>query len=409
MPMNRRSFLQATAALAASSTLGPRFARGDDATPAAPASAGDPTTFPNVKFPEKGEMRLLTERPPQLEMLPSGFLKDITPNDEFFVRWHLAAIPTSVDTNTFKLTVGGHVDAPLSLTLDQLRKEFEPVSFLAVNQCSGNSRSFYSPRVFGGQWGNGAMGNAKWTGVRIKDLLAKAKVKSGAVDVTFKGLDRAPIPTIQDFQKSLTVEKANDPDVIVAYAMNDADMPLLNGFPLRLIVPGWYGTYWVKSLAEIKVTNKPFEGFWMAKAYRVPKNSPDLQESPDHLAKETVPISTMTLRSIFASPEQHARLKMPASGSGIEVQGLALDSGKGITKVEVSLDDGKTWAEARLDKDLGKYSWRRFRFTWQPPQPGQYTLRCRASNAAGEQQTTQQWNRSGYGRNVIESLDVTVG
>jgi DMSO/TMAO reductase YedYZ molybdopterin-dependent catalytic subunit len=406
--MNRRSFLQAAAALAASSTLGPRFARADDATPAAPASAGDPTTFPNVKFADKAEMRLLTDRPPQLEMLPSGLLKDVTPNDEFFVRWHLAAIPTSVDPKSFKLTVGGHVESPLSFSIDQLKKDFEPVSYYAVNQCSGNSRSFFSPRVYGGQWGNGAMGNAKWTGLRLKDLLAKAKVKSGAVDVTFMGLDRAPIPTIQPFEKSLTVEKAGDPDVIVAYAMNDADLPMLNGYPLRLIVPGWYGTYWVKCLNEIKVTNKPFEGFWMAKAYRIPKNSPDMQESPDNLAKETVPISTMTLRSLFASPEPNARLKMPASGSAIEVQGLALDSGKGITKVDVSVDDGKTWAEARLDKDLGKYAWRRFRFAWQPPKPGQYTLKCRASNAAGEQQTTQQWNRSGYGRNVIESLEVTV-
>jgi DMSO/TMAO reductase YedYZ molybdopterin-dependent catalytic subunit len=366
--MNRRNFLQTAAAFAASTTLMSRFSWAD-----APADAGDPMTFPRMKFPEKAEMIMLTDRPPQLEMPPSGFLKDITPNDEFFVRFHLATIPTSVDLNSFKLTVAGHVDTPLNFSVDDLRKQFEPVSYVAVGQCSGNSRSFFSPRVLGGQWANGAVGNAKWTGVRLKDILEKAKLKAGAVDVTFQGLDRAPIPTVANFVKSLPVDKTNDPDIIVAYAMNDADMPLLNGFPLRLIVPGWYMTYWVKSLNEIKVTPKKFEGFWMAKAYRVPKN-PDCQESPDNLAKETVPITTHTCRSLFVTPSKNEKISMASTTNGFDVQGLAMDSGKGMKKVEVSTDGGKTWADARLDKDLGKYSWRRWHYTWQPAKPGQYTL-----------------------------------
>lgn len=400
--MNRRNFLQTAAAFAASSTLLPRFAWAD-----APADAGDPTTFPRLKFPEKAEMIMLTDRPPQLEMLPSGFLKDITPNDEFFVRWHLATIPTSVDLNSFKLTVGGHVDSPLSFSVEDLKKQFEPVSYVAVGQCSGNSRSFFSPRVPGGQWANGAVGNAKWTGVRLKDILEKAKVKEGAVDVTFQGLDRAPIPTVPNFVKSLPMDKTNDPDVIVAYSMNDADMPLLNGFPIRLVVPGWYMTYWVKSLNEIRVMPKKYDGFWMAKGYRVPKN-PECEESPDNLAKDTVPITTHTCRSLFVTPANNAKIEMSQTTNGYEVQGLAMDSGKGMKKVEVSTDGGKTWADARLDKDLGKYSWRRWRYTWQPAKPGQYTLQCRATNEAGETQVTSQWNRSGYARNVIESLEVTV-
>src|SRR5207237_4945745 len=151
------------------------------------------------------------------------------------------------------LELGGHVDRPLSLSVDALKKQFPPVSVIAVAQCAGNSRSLFEPRVTGGQWGNGGVGNAKWTGVRLRDLLAKAGVKAGAVDVSFAGLDEAPLPDTPKFVKSLEFAHANDGEVMVAYAMNDAALPMLNGFPLRLIVPGWYGTYWVKSLSKIAV------------------------------------------------------------------------------------------------------------------------------------------------------------
>jgi DMSO/TMAO reductase YedYZ molybdopterin-dependent catalytic subunit len=248
------------------------------------------------------------------------------------------------------------------------------------------------------------MGNAKWTGVRLKDLLAKAKVKAGAVEVSFGGLDQSPLPTVAPFVKSLQLDHANGGDVIVAYEMNGRPLPMLNGFPLRLIVPGWYATYWVKALDEITVLDKPFDGFWVAKAYRVPP-TPNFQESPTNLAKETVPIGPMTTRSLFVSPEPGGRVNAEAE---FEVQGLALDGGKGIKQVEVSADGGRTWAAAKLDPEIGKYSWRRWRFAWRP-RPGRHVLQARATNAAGETQTTAQWNRSGYARNVIESVEVTVG
>jgi DMSO/TMAO reductase YedYZ molybdopterin-dependent catalytic subunit len=355
-----------------------------------------------AKFPEKADMILLTDRPPQLETPLRYFRQDLTPNDAFFVRWHLGIVPTTIDPATFRLSLGGHVEQSLSLSVDELKKNFEPISYVAVAQCSGNSRSLYEPRVLGGQWGNGAVGNAKWTGVRLKDLLAKAKVKAGAVDVSFNGLDMGPMPTVPDFVKSLSFDHANDGEVMVAYAMNDEALPMLNGYPLRLIVPGWYATYWVKSLAEINVLPTKFKGFWMDKAYRVP-NNPNAQESPTDLAKETVPISTMTVRSLIVLPEPNAKVK---AGQPYELQGVAMDGGKGIAKVEVSTDGGKTWGEAKLDKDLGKYSWRRWRLAW-TPQAGQHRVMARATNAAGETQTQQQWNRSGYARNVVESVDVT--
>jgi DMSO/TMAO reductase YedYZ molybdopterin-dependent catalytic subunit len=221
-----------------------------------------------VRFPEKTDLILLTDRPPQLETPLSYFHEDLTPNEAFFVRWHLANIPTKVSPDTFELSVSGHVDNELSLSLDDLHKQFEPVSVVAVNQCSGNSRKFFSPRVPGGQWGNGAMGNARWTGVRLSDLLKKAAVKAGAVEVSFAGLDRPPQPSVPSFVKSLAFDRANDGEVLVAYEMNGKPLPMLNGYPLRLVVPGWFATYWVKSLSEITVLKEKFHGFWMDKAYR---------------------------------------------------------------------------------------------------------------------------------------------
>ena len=363
-----------------------------------------------VSFPEKSDLILQSDRPPNLESPLRVFRDDITSNENFYVRWHLAILPTKVDTATFRLTIGGHVDQPLSLSVDDLKKNFESVSVVAVNQCSGNSRSKYEPRMPGVQWGNGAMGNAKWTGVRLRDLLAKTRVKPGAVEVSFDGLDGPTLPAAPgfagtpDFIKSLPFARANDGEVMVAYEMNGQPLPMLNGFPLRLIVPGWYATYWVKALNQIEVLDKPFTGFWMAKAYRVP-NTPDFQEAPKALAKDTVPIHRMTVRSLFVRPEPNE--KVPA-GAEYDVQGLAIDGGSGMKKVEISLDGGQSWTDARLDPELGKYSWRRWRFAWKPA-PGKHQLRVRATNTAGETQTKTQWNRSGYARNVIESIEVNVG
>jgi DMSO/TMAO reductase YedYZ molybdopterin-dependent catalytic subunit len=409
--IRRREFLRlvggAAAAAAAAGAAGlPNFASAVEAAATAGAAAAGPTL---TRLPEKVPMILLTDRPVNAETPLKYYREDLTPNEAFYVRWHLGILPTRVDVAAYQMSVGGHVDKPLKLTLDELKKDFEPVSVVAVNQCSGNSRSFYEPRVPGVQWSNKACGNAKWTGVRLKDLLAKAGVKAGAVDVSFGGMDGPVLPHAgnfagtPDFEKALAFDRANDGEVIVAYAMNDKPLPMLNGFPVRLIVPGWYATYWVKALDEITVLDKKYEGFWVAKAYRIP-NTPDAQESPKDLAKDTVPISAMSCRSLFVAPEPGEAVK---AGAEYEVQGLAFDSGKGITKVELSADGGKTWTETKLDPEIGKFSWRRWRHAWKPA-AGTHKLMVKATNAAGQTQTTHQWNRSGYARNVIESLEVTV-
>ncbi len=391
--LTRRGFLRVLGAAGSGTLLAPML-RAADSRP------GDQL----VRFPEKTELILRTDRPPQLETPLKYFREDLTPNEAFYVRWHLEGIPTSVNLDTFRLQVSGHVERPLSLSLADLRGRFEAVSLIAVNQCSGNSRSFFEPRVPGGQWKNGAMGNARWTGVRLRDLLDRAGVKRGAVQVAFSGLDRAAMPGTPNFVKALDVDHARDREVMVARQMNGAELPMLNGFPLRLVVPGWYATYWVKALNHIQVLPEKFQGFWMDKAYRIP-TSPGGNESPDHVAAETTPINRMSLRSLFVRPEPGEQI---AARAPFEIQGLAFDSGSGIQRVDVSTDNGGTWQAARLDPDLGKYSWRRWRFRWNPPASGKYQLSVRAFNRAGQQQSTNLWNRGGYMRNVIERIEVEV-
>src|SRR5579859_3025628 len=296
---DRREFLQGlgAASISAASFLLPSSlsGRGIDNDP---ILAGRPL----VRYPEKTDLILLTSRPPQLET-PMRYLGSvITPNEAFYVRYHIPP-PTSVDLNTWRLKIAGNVREPLSFSMDDLSGKFSSRRVLAVNQCSGNSRGRFSPRVFGGQWGDGAMGNAAWTGVPLRDILDRAGLKDGSLQVTFNGLDEPALPTTPDFVKSLTVDHIlNEPDILVAYEMNDKPLPMLNGFPARLVVPGWYATYWMKALSEITVVDRPYAGFWMAPGYRIP-NNPTASESPDALAAQTVPINRMNVRSFFVRPE----------------------------------------------------------------------------------------------------------
>ena len=394
--LNRREFMRAVGVAGGGTLMVPLLGRAE-------SSSGLPGEQ-LVRFPEKTDLILRTDRPPQLETPLSYFQQDFTPNEAFYVRWHLEGIPTTVNLDTFRLEISGAVEKPLSLSLADLRGRFEAVSLVAVNQCSGNSRSFFEPRVPGGQWKNGALGNARWTGVRLRELLDRAGVKAGAVEVAFSGLDRAAIAATPNFAKALTLDHAREGEVMVAYEMNGADLPMLNGFPLRLVVPGWYATYWVKALNQIRVLPEKFQGFWMDKAYRIP-TAPDGNESPEHPATETTPINRLSLRSLFVRPEPGEQI--PAR-QPFEIQGLAFDSGRGIERVEVSTHHGDAWQAARLDPELGQYAWRRWRLRWNPPARGKYQLQVRAFNRAGERQTTRLWNRGGYLRNVIEQTEVEV-
>ncbi|MEO6288791.1 MAG: molybdopterin-dependent oxidoreductase [Ginsengibacter sp.] len=354
-----------------------------------------------IKADGKDSLLLLTDRPPNLETPLKYFLQDYTPNSVFFVRWHLAGLPASVNTDTFRLRIGGNVTKELALSIDDLKTKFTPFTITALCQCAGNSRSFFDPRVPGGQWKNGAMGNAKWTGVKLKDILLMAGAKNDSKEVSFNGLDVPPMATTPDFIKSLQFNHADDGEVMIAYEMNGEPLPVLNGYPLKLVVPGWYATYWVGMLSIIQLHSTPFEGFWMKKAYLVPKDEPNGNESPGAISTDVEPISKMNVRSLFVSPEPN---EVIAVGRQTDIQGLAFDAGDGITKVELSADSGSTWQLANLDADLGKYSWRRWHFAFTPSQKGINNLQVKATNAKGETQPIHQWNHSGYMRNEIETL-----
>jgi sulfite dehydrogenase (cytochrome) subunit A len=399
MSSSRRSFLAASGAAVLGGAL------------AAPASAeqivrgafanGD---RPLIAFPQKRPLMVLTPRPPQLETPFAVFDQGVfTPNDAFFVRWHLSDIPTTIDAATHRIRVGGAVGKPLSLSMAELQR-MPAVEIAAVNQCSGNSRGFFEPRPAGGQWQDGAMGNALWRGVRLKDLLDRAGLAADAKYVQFNGLDKPTLPGTPDFRKSLDVDVARGDDVIVAYAMNGKPLPLLNGFPVRLVVPGWYSTYWVKMLSDITVLDHVDDQFWMKTAYRIP-DTPNHSVAPSDSGFATIPINRMVVRSFVTNISDGASLKPGRTA----VRGIAFDGGSGVKSVEISADGGTTWTAAALENDYGKYSFRRWNAVVNLDAGKRYVLACRAFGNDGAAQTaTPIWNPGGYMRNVIQQYKVTV-
>jgi hypothetical protein len=295
------------------------------------------------------------------------------------------------------------VNTPIELTLAEIKHMADPVDIVAVNQCSGNSRGYFEPRVNGGQLSNGAMGNAKWTGVPLKTVLDKAGVKSGSVQVSFNGMDMPPVGDGPDFVKALNLDHAMDGEVMLAWQMNGEDLPMLNGYPLRLIVPGYYGTYWVKHVSDIFVTDKVFDGFWMSAAYRIPDNECACVQ-PGTAPAKTVPINRFNVRSFITNFKGGEKLKV---GHEVVVRGIAFDGGAGISEVAFSDDGGATWRVARLGKDLGRYSFREWAVAFKPGTRGEHKLMVRAKNRQGQTQPmTALWNGPGYMRNVVESTRI---
>lgn len=412
--LSRRDLLQALGLTGAALALG-GVARADEAMPPFTGPGANPhwgSVGPYVALPGKVPMIQLTDRPVQLETPRAWFLSPITPNAAFFVRWHLDAHPTSVDLSRWRLRVVGHVERPLELTLADLLARDDRQEVVAVNQCSGNSRSRFQPRVPGGQWGNGAMGCARWTGVPLRALLADAGLKPGAVQVQLEGLDRGQGPPELGsgrYLKSLDLEGDAFERALVCFGMNGEPLPLLHGFPVRLVVPGAFSTYWVKSLADVRVLDHADDGFWMAKAYRVPKTARG-STTPEDMKAGTVstePISTMPVRSFIVTPDGGQKLPV---GLPVTARGIAFSGRGAVTRVEVSTDGGATWGSASLGEDLGPFAFRTWSFSWAPTSPGRTTLAVRATDASGAVQTDEPvWNPGGYLWNVIERQEVVVG
>ena len=365
-----------------------------------------------VTEPQKAPLLLLTDRPVQLETPRHYFLSAFTPNEAFYVRWHLDRIPNLVDLKTWRLRVEGNVSTPLSLGLSQLMNKFPAESVSAVSQCAGNSRSRFQPRLPGGQWGNGAMGNALWTGARLRDVLGAAGIKSGSVQAQFQGLDFGQGPEglgSKQFLKSLDLDSPAVNDCLIAYAMNGEPLPMLNGFPVRLVVPGYFATYWMKSLSFIRVLDKADDNFWMKTAYRIP-DAPRGSTTPQEVSAgtvKTIPINRMPVRSFLISPD--AARKIPA-GMTVNLKGIAFSGYARINRVEISLDNLQSWQAAQLGDDHGPYSFRTWQFAWKSATPGRYTVAIRATDEKANTQLDEAvWNPGGYLWNRIERQEFTVG
>jgi len=400
--MKRREFLKKAVVITGSATIGLDAVEvGETVHPI------DSRKVSPIAFPEKRPLIMFSDRPPLLETPREVFTSALTPNDLFFVRWHMPVIPTHIEPSTYKIKINGEVEKEITLSLDSLKKDFKQVELTAVLQCGGNSRSAFKPTTNGIQWGAGAVGCARWKGVKLSDVLAKAGVKNGATYIGFNGKDSAVYSETSNFVREMKLEDLND-NVILAYEMNGEDLPYLNGYPLRLILPGNYSDSWIKMISNITVSNKKNDLFFMDKAYRIPDNDCEC-DTPDKKAEKTKPIEKMNVNSIIGYPVKESKVR---NQSHIVVRGVAFDAGSGIKKVECSTDAGKTWSEALLDDGKeGSYAFRAFRYTFKPTKIGKLTVMSRATNNSGEVQPFAKdikWNHGGYKYNGIDEVTLEV-
>jgi DMSO/TMAO reductase YedYZ molybdopterin-dependent catalytic subunit len=348
----------------------------------------------------KRNVLVRSKRPEDLEMELLGFSSYITPIEDFFVRTHVY-VP-SVNPNTWRLKVDGEVAAPLALAMEDLKK-FSSVELVAVLECAGNGRRFYEPTVPGIQWGTGAVGNGRWRGVRLADVLKRAGVKASAKQILFDGAD-VPLGAMPDFQRSIPLKKALDPNTLLAYEMNGETLPEKHGFPLRVVAPGWAGDSWVKWVTSIRVLDRESDGFWMKSAYRHPGKAvaPGSAVALDKMQ----PVTSLRVKTVIASPVDGFGI---TAGTRVTIRGVAWSGDQGpVTAVDVSVDGGRTWQAARLGKDRSQFGWRQWDLAW-TPEEGYFTIMARARDAGGDTQpSVQEWNPSGYLWNVVPRVNFRV-
>jgi sulfite oxidase len=348
------------------------------------------------------EMIVRSKRPEDLEMPLAGFDDYITPVENFFVRTHVP-VP-KVDLAQWRLNVDGHVSTPLTLSIDDLRK-MPSAEVVGVLECAGNGRRNYDPPVPGVQWANGAVGNGHWRGVRLADLLRRAGLKAGAMEILFDGLD-VPLGTMPDFQRTIPLKKALHSATLLAYDMNGEPLPVKHGFPLRVVAPGWAGDSWIKWVTSVRVMNEEFNGYWMKSAYLHPGNAvaPGTLVPPEAMR----PVTSLRVKSVISFPTDGSSLEV---GKRILVRGAAWSGDKGpVTAVDVSVDHGRTWRSAILTGKRSEFGWRLWEFPWTPAGEGHHAVFARARDASGDiQPLAQEWNPSGYLWNVVARVEVNAG
>ena len=339
---------------------------------------------------------------------PEVLQENVTPNDLFYIRNHWKDAP-EIDIASYRLKVDGEVERPISLTFDELRK-LPQKRFQVTFECCGNSTvpEYWAKRtraVMEQLKGHGIMGNAEWAGVSLADVLAQAGVKSSAVEVMFEGADHgadevAGDPPEVTYERSLPVKKAMHPDTLLVYEMNGEPLPTMHGYPLRLVVPGWYGMNSVKWLVGIHVLDHEFKGLYQVDRYMV-MAGPEGSSFYKYFTE-------MMVKSIITAPVPG---EIVSPNGSYTVSGAAWSGEKEIARVEVSVDGGKSWNDATLHP-RSDYSWFRWEYTWQVPGPGSYTLMSRATNSEGETQPMEfpnRWDGHNYGNNMVFEHPVEVG
>ena len=400
--MDRRKFLLGSSSTVAAGLLLPRLGVASAGGSGLPA--GTVASSALDALPGKRPLIRRTFRPPNFETPVELFAEAYTPNDAFYVRWH-SGVPELALADWRLRVAGPVVQKPREYTHAELLRRFKRHEVAAVNQCSGNRRGLFAPHVPGVQWGYGAMGNAVWGGVRLKDVLEDAGLAPGALEVVANGAD-APMLTGPDFVKSLPMWKALDPDTLLAFEMNGAPLSAWNGFPARIVAPGWTATYWIKAVVDLTVTDRAFDGFWMKTAYRVPKGMFGASGFESQDTEQNSPITSIKVNTLIVGPAPGATLE---AGRHAEVMGIAWDGGSGIRRVEVSLDGGASWREARLGRELGRYSWRQWRYDFKPKAAGTVTVLARAVARDGATQPEALvHNPAGYHHNVVQRADYHV-
>lgn len=389
------------AAGAAGSTLALPLAALDGA---APGGAGATSLH---ALPGKRPLIKRTYRPPNYETPVADLAPLYTPNDAFFVRYHLGEIPT-LSAAAWRLTVGGEaLRAPYALDFAALAR-LPQTEIVAVVQCQGMARGLAETRSSGVPWGRGAVGNARWRGVRLRDILERAGLAADALEVVLHGADGPPRPTLPDFVVSLPLAKALHPDTLLAYAMNDEPLPHWHGHPVRLVAPGWSGRYWMKHLTAVEVVRRPLESYWMNTAYRVPVAAfTDNAPFDSQTARGEKAITEIALNAIVTNLVDGQRL---IAGRPYMLQGHAWDRGRSALEgVRVSLDGGRRWEEARLDAAPGPYSFQPWRYPFVPHTPGPLTVMVQATARDGRSQPLPGADLpAGYFHHAVAPLRVIV-
>jgi len=376
--LSRRGFLIATGATLAATGLRP-----------AAALAQTPAPAP---VPGKEKLIVRSSRPLNLEARLTDLTDYHTPESAFFVRNNYDAAP--MDPAQWSLKIEGEVDNPVVLRLDDLRK-LPAITQDVTLECAGNGRSFHQPRASGIQWEYGAVGNQRFTGVRLADVLALAKLRRTARHVAFDGFDKPPTPQAPDFIRSVPRWKAEEGHTMLAWEMAGKPIPHLHGGPVRVIVPGFVGSASVKWLERIMALTEEFNGFYMKSNYTAPRVDND---------KEVYSLQSLEVKSVIVSPAEGARL---ASGR-VTAWGWAWAGEGDLTGIDVSTDGGKTWTAGTFTGDWHRYSWRKWEHAWDAT-AGSHTLMARATDSLGRvQPTTRAFNRLGYRWNVIHAVKVDV-